>query len=119
MSIPQNILDEASFLQSQVTANNPLQSAPRANVTAMQLNAAQLVIDTDAALANAATLPVAPVPPGVQPDVTGTLDTWIAPVDAQSIIDGVTASFYAAQNSSDVCLFRGVVGRVASNLDQL
>lgn len=103
MSIPANITAEIAFLQSQVTQNAPLTSAPRAQVVAMQLNAKQLVADTDAALTAAA----------------GTLDTWTSPVGAAQIIAGIQAISTSAQNQSDIALCRGIVGRVASNLDQL
>ena len=55
MALPSNIVTEATFLQSQVTQNQPLTSAPRAQIVAMQLNGAQLIKDTDTALKNAAT----------------------------------------------------------------
>lgn len=119
MSIPANLQSEASFLQSQVTANTPLANAPQAQIRAMQLNATQLVADTDTALSAAATLPNGNPPPGVAPLVTGTLDTWQAPVAVLAIIAGVNATYTSAQNQSDIALFRGIVGRVLSNLNQL
>lgn len=103
MSIPANITAEIAFLQSQVKQNKPLTSAPRAQVVAMKLNAAQLVADTDAALLAAA----------------GTLDTWTTPVGVAQIISGIEAISASATNQSDIALCRGIVGRVASNINQL
>ncbi len=102
MSIPANITAEATALRAQVAANQPLANASSATKTAMQLNAGNLVADVQAAL-TAKTV----------------LDTFTAPVDAASIITGFQAVVQAGEDSSDLSLMRGVVGRVASNLDQL
>lgn len=103
MTLPANISSEISVLQTQVTANAPLASAPRAAILAMQLNADELVADTDTALVAAA----------------GALDTWQAPTDPAAIICGILGLEADAENQTSLADCRGVVGRVASNLNQL
>jgi hypothetical protein len=102
MSIPANITSELTFLENQVTAAKPLANAPYATVKAMQLNAGNLVNDIQTALT-----------------ATSTLDTWVAPIDAPTMVTGFDAIVTAAQDQSTLSLMRGVVGRAASNLDQL
>jgi hypothetical protein len=101
MSIPENITIELTSLQAQVTAAVPLEDANHATITALQLNAGNLVADVQAAL--------------VAPTV---LDTWIAPTEPTTIISGVLDVVTAATDNSDLSLLRGVTGRVAANLDQ-
>jgi hypothetical protein len=101
--IPASLQAAATFLQTQVAQNTPLTSAPQAQVTAMQLNADNLITAADLALLAAA----------------GQLDTFTAPVGAIPIIQGVVALAQAAQNQRDIALFAGIVGRVALNLAQL
>jgi hypothetical protein len=101
--IPAALQSAATFLQNQVTQNQPLTSAPAPQITAMQLNAANLVVNGDAALLAAA----------------GALDTFTAPVGAIPIIQGVIGLAISAQNQSDLALFCGIVGRVNLNLAQL
>jgi hypothetical protein len=103
MTVPANITAELTSLQAQVSAASPLTSASRATVTALQLNATQLVGDVQAAL-------VAP---------NNTLDTWVIPVDPVAIINGIEGLVTASQDQSNLALMRGLTGRVASNLDQL
>ena len=103
MSIPANITAELASLQAQVTAASPLRSASFATVKALQLNAANLVADVQAAL--------------IAPD--NTLDTYVATADPVAIISGVLGLLDAALDQSNLALMRGVTGRVASNLDQL
>lgn len=114
MAIPANILAEIANLKAQTQANVPLQNAPRPNVIAMQLNAAQLVVDADAA----------------QFPLAGVLDTWTAfspvsiiypngTIDPQQIVNGVLQLLGNAQDENAIVLIRGLVGRVADNLDQL
>lgn len=103
MSIPATITAELASLQAQVTAASPLTSASAATIKALQLNAAQLVSDVEAAL-------IAPA---------NMLDTYVAPSDPPTIIMGVEALLLAAQAQSGLALMRGVVGRAASNLNQL
>ncbi|WP_024516857.1 hypothetical protein [Bradyrhizobium sp. Tv2a-2] len=102
MSIPANITAELAYLQGQVAAASPLANAPFATIKAMQLNAGNLVNDVQAAL--------------TAPSV---LDTFAAPLDAPSIVAGFQDVVTAAEDQSKLSLMRGVVGRVASNLDQL
>lgn len=101
--IPANITTELATLQAQVTAAAPLTSASHATITALKLNAGQLVADVQSAL--------------VAPD--NLLDTWAAPIDAPSIVVGFAGVLSAGQDQSNLSLMRGVTGRVASNLDQL
>jgi hypothetical protein len=102
MSIAANITAELASLQAQVAAATPLAQASHASKTALQLNAGKLVADVQAAL-------VAP----------SLLDTWSPPGDPISIIAGVNVVVTASLDQSDLALMRGVVGRAASNLDQL
>jgi len=101
--IPANILTEINSLETQTAAASPLESASRATVISLQLNAEQLVSDVQTAL-------VAP---------NNTLDTFVAPVDPVAIIRGVLGLRHAADDQMNLSLIRGVVGRAASNLDQL
>lgn len=103
MTIPANITTELANLQSQVTAASPLAQAGRATVTAIKLNAGQLLNDIQSAL-------VAP---------SNTLDTWAPPVDAPSIVTGFAAVVTAAVDQNDLSLKRGLVGRVVANLAQV
>jgi hypothetical protein len=103
MAIPANIATELTDLQAQVVANTPLLSASQATRTAIKLNAAQLVSDVQAAL-------VAP---------NNLLDTWVAPSDPGAIPSGILTVLQASQDQSNLALMRGLVGRVASNVDQL
>lgn len=114
MSIPANIMTEIASLQAQTVANAPLSNASRANIIAMQLNAAQLVSDVDAA----------------QSPLAGVLDSWTAfqpvsitypngTIDPQQIVNGVLRLLGNAQDENAIVLMRGLVGRVADNLDQL
>lgn len=103
MSLPTNIAREIAYLQTQVTAAAPLTSAPRATLLAMQLNADQLVADTEAALETS----------------SGALDNWTPPIDPQAIIAGVLALETSAFGQTALANCRGLVGRIASNLNQL
>jgi hypothetical protein len=114
MSIPANITSELASLQAQVTAATPLKNAPFATIKALQLNAGNLVNDVQTALTTT-TL----VPNIVLTTDALLLDTWLAPPDAISMVAGVLTVLTAAQNQQQLSLMRGVVGRVASNLDQL
>jgi hypothetical protein len=101
MSIPSNIMEELANLQAQVQAATPLNNAPFPTIRAMQLNAGQLVSDIQTALT-----------------ATSVLDTWTAPSDPVSIVAGFNSVVTAGDDQSDLSLMRGVVGRVASNLDE-
>lgn len=103
MSIPQNIVDELSFLQTQIAQAGPLSQATRQVIVAAQLNAAQLVTDTEAA----------------QYSLAGVLDTWTPPSDPVAIINGILGVDQNADDERDIVAMRGLVGRAASNLDQL
>ena len=103
MTIPANITTEITALQAQVAAAAPLTGASQATLTAMQLNAAQLVRDIDGALTSAA----------------GVLDTWTAPVGTALIIAGIVELSGNAQDQSTLAKWRGYIGRATSNLDQL
>jgi hypothetical protein len=101
--IPANITSELTNLQVQVAAATPLNNANFATIKAIQLNAGNLVADIQSALTAS----------------PNRLDTWAAPVDAISMIAGFQLSVTAARDQADLSLMRGVVGRVASNVDQL
>ncbi|MBR0693683.1 hypothetical protein [Bradyrhizobium lablabi] len=102
MSIPANIATEIGSLQQQVAEAVPLAQASHATVTALQLNAGNLVNDIQSALT-----------------ATSTLDTWVPPVDAPSMVIGFDAVVTAAEDQANLSLMRGVVGRVSANLNQL
>lgn len=102
MTIATSITTALQSLINQVAAANPMASASQATRTALKLNAGNLLASIQAAL--------------VAPSI---LDTWSAPTDAPSMIAGVAQVYCDAQDQSNLCLMRGVVGRAASNLDQL
>jgi hypothetical protein len=102
MTIPINITIELASLQAQVTAGAPLNNAPFATIKAMQLNAGNLVSDIQSALTS-----------------SSVLDTWVPAVDPISIITGFNIAVTAGEDQNTLSLMRGVVGRAASNLDQL
>jgi hypothetical protein len=114
MSIPANITTELGNLQAQVTAATPLNNAPFATIKAMQLNAGNLVADIQAALTTTTLIPNI-----VLTTDALLLDTWVPPPDPISMVAGVLTVLTAAQNQQQLSVKRGVVGRVASNLDQL
>lgn len=103
MTIPASLQAEVIALNTAFLAADPLSQSPRAAITALQINAAQLVADIDTALTGA----------------SGALDTFSAPTDAPSIASGFSALLTASQNQSDLADLRGLAGRVASNLEQV
>jgi hypothetical protein len=103
VSIPANIFSEWENLQAQVAAAAPLNTASRATVVAMQLNAAQLVNDVENA----------------EHSLAGALDTYTSGVDPVLIIQGVLGVYENAVDVANLAQMRGIAGRVASNLDQL
>jgi hypothetical protein len=115
MAIPSSVTTALTSLQAQVAAALPLESASRATIQALQLNAAALVAAIDTALANASTMNGL-VPTGATPP---TIDSWIAPVAPEDIIAGIQAMYVSATDQWKLSVMRGLVGRVASNLDQL
>lgn len=105
MSIPQNIVNEFAFLQTQINASIPLTAASHATITALQLNADQLVSDCEQA----------------QGTLVGQLDTYVwtpgdDPANITSAVQGLSAS---ANDEANITLLRGLAGRMASNLHQL
>lgn len=102
MSISSAIISAYQNLQAQITAATPLLNAPRPSLTAIKLNAANLVASVQSAL--------------TAPSV---LDTWTAPSDPPSMVAGFQGVVTAAQDQSNLSVMRGVLGRVASNLDQI
>ena len=102
MSIPADIATELLDVQAELVAASPLGAADFATIKALQLNAANLVADLQGAL-----------------DEPSLLDTWVAPVDAVGIVAGVLTVVQAGDDQKDLSLMRGVVGRAASNLDQM
>jgi hypothetical protein len=103
MSLTPKIVTELNSLQAQVEAAQPLANAPHSTVVALQLNAINLLSDINTALAAAA----------------GSLDGWVAPVDAPSIIKGILGIYQNAQDQRDLFLASAMVGRIVSNLEQL
>ena len=102
MTISASITTALTNLEAQVAAAQPLANASQATRTALKLNAGALVASIQAAL-------VAP----------SLLDTWAPSTDPAVIVAGVNSVVTAAQDENTLSLMRGVVGRAASNLDQL
>lgn len=114
MSIPQNITSELQFLENQVAAATPLANAPFATIKAMQINAGNLVNDIQTALTTTTMIPNL-----VLTTDSLLLDSWAPPIDPISIVNGFATVVTAAEDQNSLSLMRGVVGRAASNLDQL
>jgi hypothetical protein len=105
MAIPQTIITEFTDIQAQINAAIPLTSASQATVTALQLNADQLVSDCEQA----------------QGTLVGQLDTYVwTPGDDPAIITvAVQGLNQSATDEANIVLLRGLAGRMASNLNQL
>ena len=103
MAIPTVLQAEIIALNTAFLAASPLEQAPRAAITALQINAAQLVTDINTALAGA----------------SGALDTFSASTDPAVTAVGFAGLLTASQNQSDLSDLRGLIGRVASNMDQV
>ena len=103
MTIGPVLQAEIAALNVAFAAASPIEQAPRASVTALQINAAQLVSDIDSALASAA----------------GALDTFTTPLLAADMATGLLGLYMASQNQTDLADVRGLAGRVVSNLDQI
>lgn len=112
--IPSSITTALDSLQTQVNAALPLESASRPTIQALQLNAQTLVAAIDAAIASAATLSTSGTI-----GLVATLDNWTGPIDPEGMISGVKAMLVSATDQWALAVMRGLVGRVASNLDQL
>jgi hypothetical protein len=113
MSVPANIVTELQFLQAQVAAVGDLRTAEVATVTAMELNATNLLLDIDTALATAA---------GSTRDITGAfinLDTWLPPIDVGLIVSDIQILLVCAQDQTTLSTMRGVVGRASVMLNNL
>ena len=102
MTISASITTALTSLQAQVAAAQPLANASRATRTALKLNAANLVASIQGALT-----------------ASSILDTYVAPTDPGVMVAGVLRLLTAAEDENTLSLMRGVVGRAASNLDQL
>jgi hypothetical protein len=102
MAIDPAITASLQSLQLQVQAAEPLSQTDHATLTAIKLNAANLVNAIQAAL-------VAP----------SLLDSWVAPADAPSIATGLLSVSTAADDARNLALMRGVVGRATSNINQV
>lgn len=114
MTIPTKITIALESLEAQVAAAQPLSDASQATITALQLNAGNLVAGIQDALTTTTLIPNV-----VASTDSILLDTYVAPIDAITIIQGVLDILVAAQNQNQLSLMRGVVGRAASNLDQI
>jgi hypothetical protein len=101
MSIPAVLIKELTDLQAQVAAAQPLSSAPRADLKAIELNAETLEINTTLALYNAA----------------GGLDTWVAPRDQIGIIAGVQTAVQSSVDQWKLLDMLEVVSRAVLNID--
>jgi len=105
MAIPQSIVTEFSDIQAQINAAIPLTAATHATKVALQLNAAQLVSDCEQA----------------QGTLAGALDTyvWTPGDDPAKITSAVQGLNMNATDEANICLLRGLAGRMATNLNQL
>lgn len=103
-----------SSLQAQVIAAGVLEAAPRSTVIALQLNAANLVTMVQQALVGGAVTAT-----GASTTTGVVLDTPITDTDAVAIINDVLNVAQVSYDQRDLALMRGLVGRVASNLNQL
>jgi len=103
MTIPANITSELTALQAQLAAAEPLSTASSPTIVALQLNTENFLDDVGAALDAA----------------SGTLDTWTAPVDPVSIVNGVLGLLSSAQDQNTLANIQGYVGRANANIDQL
>ena len=103
MTVPANITTELASLQAQIASAAPLANASRATVIAIQLNAAQLTSDLEAA----------------ETATAGLLDSWSTPADPTLIASGILGLLESSQDQSSVVNMRGYVGRATTNLDQL
>lgn len=112
--IPANITTALTSLEAQVIAAQPLINAQTAAITALQLNAANLVANIQTALTTTKLIPNIVITTD-----SVLLDSYEAPIDAMLMISGILNVLTAAQNQSTLSLMRGVVGRATSNLDQL
>lgn len=112
--IPTSITDALTSLQAQVVASSPLVNAPFSQIIAMQLNASALVAMIQTALTTTTLIPNI-----VLTTDSVLLDTWAAPVDPITIVNGVNNVITSAQNQNQLSLMRGIVGRATSNLDQI
>jgi len=97
-----NISTALLYLQSEVAAAVPLNTATSASIRQMQMDAANLLDSIQTTLTT----------PGV-------LDNWTAPTDAASIISGFLNVMSACDDQQRLALMRGIIGRATSNLDQL
>lgn len=103
MTLPATVTTELASLEAQVKAASPLDQASWQTVRAMQLNADQLLSDVEAA----------------QYSLIGQLDTWVASTQPEPIIVGVVQVYNSAVDEASITQLRGIIGRVASNLNQL
>jgi hypothetical protein len=113
--IPATVTDALNSLQAQVNAAMPLEKASRPTISAIQLNAASLVALIDISLASAATL-LNLTPPS---NNVFTVDTWVAPTAPEDIINALNSIYVSAHDQWILSVMRGVLGRVAANVDQL
>ncbi|SRR5258708_4565548 len=113
MTIPAAITTALASLQTQVVTSTPLVNTPHSNLVAIQLNAATLTANIQTALTTTTLTSLI-----LTTDST-LLDKWVPPADAVTIVTGVLSVLVAAQNQNSLSLLRGVVGRAASNLNQV
>jgi hypothetical protein len=105
MTIPQSIVTQFTDIQAQINAALPLTAASHATVVALQLNAVNLVNDCEQA----------------QGTLAGALDTyvWTAGDDPGVITSAIQGLNMNGSDEANICLLRGLAGRMASNLNQL
>lgn len=112
--IPAAITTALISLEAQVVAASPLVDASNSTIVALQLNAGNLVAQIQAALTTTTLITNI-----ILTTDSVLLDTWTAPIDPITIVNGVNDVVTSAQNQDSLSLMRGVVGRATSNLDQL
>jgi hypothetical protein len=102
MTVPANISSEVTALRSQIAAAAPLTNASYATITALQLNAEQLVNDSSAAL--------------LAPSI---LDNYVVSPDPAAMIPEVLQIYQTSLDMNNINVINYKVGRVSINLDQL
>ena len=104
MAIPVTITNQLADLQTAFDAASPIDTAAtRSQILGLQFRAAQLVAACDATL----------------PAAAGALDTATVPDMPTDMVKTVLALLQSAQDQTVLAEVRGLIGRAASNLDQV
>ena len=102
MPIPANIIADLQDLSAEYAAAAPLTIAASTTIQALAIEAASVVSDLDAAI----------------PAAAGALDGFAPTGKAPAIATAVLGLLDASTTQSSLTDIRGIVGRMASNLNQ-